>query len=267
MRALWTASTGMTAQQLNVDAISNNLANVNTNGYKKQRVEFKDLFYETLSKASVYDQQGKPVNLQVGHGVMPSATVTAYSRGNIEKTDNPLDIAIDGEGFFAIRNQNDEIVYTRDGAFKISISNGEARLVTSEGYPVLDDGDNEIILTDIDVSKLNINQNGELFYVDANNTTQSLGQTLKIVRFPNREGLEKIGSNFVRQTDASGEPVLEADLEGQKSSIMQGALEGSNVQVVEEMVKLIVAQRAYEINSKSIQTADEMLGIANNLRR
>lgn len=266
MRALWTAGSGMKAQQLNVDVISNNLSNVNTTGYKKQRVEFKDLLYETLSKSDLIDGMGKPVNLQVGHGVTPTSTVTSYSMGNLERTENPLDFAIDGEGFFAVRDNNGELMYTRDGSFKISISDGEARLVTSDGYPVLDEGDNDIILTGIDVDNLSVSPNGELSYIDENQIAQPLGQTFKIVRFQNREGLLKTGSNFVKPSLASGEPISEAELQ-ERSNLMQGFLESSNVQVVEEMIKLIVAQRAYEVNSKSVQTADEMLGMANNLRR
>ncbi|WHH57595.1 flagellar basal-body rod protein FlgG [Petroclostridium sp. X23] len=266
MRALWTAASGMTAQQLNVDVISNNLSNVNTTGYKKQRVEFKDLLYETLSRANVLEGEGRPVNLQVGHGVAPVSTVTAYTMGNLEKTDNPLDFAIDGEGFFAVRDANEQIAYTRDGSFKISISDGEAKLVTKEGYAVLDDGDNEIYLTGIDVNSLSVGPTGELTYIDEDDVVQSLGQTLQVVQFQNRDGLLKTGSNFVSPSSASGEPILEMDIEN-KSTLMQGFLESSNVQVVEEMVKLIVAQRAYEVNSKAIQTSDEMLQMANNLRR
>lgn len=266
IRALWTAASGMKAQQLNVDVISNNLSNVNTTGYKKQRVEFKDLLYETLEQSDLIDGMGKPVNLQVGHGVTPSATVTAYTMGNLERTESPLDFAINGEGFFTVRDHNGELIYTRDGSLKVSISNGEAHLVTSDGYAVLDEGDSEIILTDINVEELSVNSLGELTYIDENQIPQPLGQNFKIVRFPNREGLLNIGSNFVKPSAASGEPVSEIELQ-QRSSIMQRFVESSNVQVVEEMVKLIVAQRAYEVNSKSVQTADEMLSMANNLRR
>ncbi|MCG8502753.1 MAG: flagellar basal-body rod protein FlgG [Firmicutes bacterium] len=266
MRALWTAGSGMMGQQLNVDVISNNLSNVNTTGYKKQRVEFKDLLYETLSQASVLDGMGKPVSLQVGHGVTPTATVSTYTMGNLERTDNPLDIAIDGDGFLTVRDVNGDLAYTRDGAFKISINDGEAILVTSDGYPVLDEGDNEIFLTGININSLTINPDGSLTYIDEDEVVQPLGQSLKLVRFQNREGLIRDGSNFLRESSASGEPMLEADLEN-RSRIMQNFLESSNVQVVEEMIKLIVAQRAYEVNSKSVQTADDMLGMANNLRR
>jgi len=266
MRALWTASSGMTAQQLNVDVIANNLANVNTAGYKKERVAFKDLLYETISRANVLQGSGAPINLQVGHGVAPVAVVPTYTLGNLENTDNPLDFAINGEGFFTVRDANGNLAYTRDGSFKISIEDGESKLVTSEGYAVLDQDDEEIFLTGVDLDTLTVSASGELSYIDEDGEVQSLGQSFKIVQFANKEGLLKLGSNLLQETPASGEPILEEDLDN-KSIIMQRYVESSNVQVVEEMVKLIVAQRAYEINSKSVQTADEMLSMANNLRR
>ncbi|MCX7842475.1 MAG: flagellar basal-body rod protein FlgG [Clostridia bacterium] len=265
MRALWTAGSGMMAQQFNVDVISNNLANVNTTGYKKERAEFKDLLYETLDRAYMLANQGKPVNLQAGHGTAVSATVRNFAAGNLEKTENPLDFAIEGDGFFTVMGPKGEVVYTRDGSFKLSITEEGNKLTTSDGYSVLDDGGNEIFL-DIDVAKLNVSPSGELSYIDEKGLTVPMGQTIGLVKFPNRQGLESIGSNFYASNSASGEPVPDAEL-GSRSIIRQTFLESSNVQVVEEMVKLIVAQRAYEINSKSIQTADEMLGMANNLRR
>ena len=140
MRALWTASSGMNAQQLNVDTIANNLSNVNTTGYKKERAEFKDLLYVSLFGAQVIDRQGRPVGLQVGHGVRPSAIVKNFSQGSMQSTGNPLDFAIDGEGFFVVRDQNDNLFYTRDGSFKLSIDGEEAALVTSDGYFVQVDG-------------------------------------------------------------------------------------------------------------------------------
>lgn len=266
MRALWTASSGMQGQQLNVDVISHNLANVNTNGYKKQRVEFKDLMYETLSRANAIDGMGKPVNLQIGHGATPVSTLTSYTPGSLQQTDNPIDFAIDGQGFFAVKNENDKIMYTKDGSFKLSIDSGESTLVTSEGYHVMDENDNEIVLTDMNLDSVSVDSLGYIGYTDENGEPQSTGQKFKIVQFQNTSGLLKVGPNLIDQTVASGEPVEESNLE-QKSRIMQGYLETSNVQVVEEMVNLIIAQRAYEINSKSIQTADDMLSMANNLRR
>lgn len=265
MRALWTASSGMIAQQFNVDVISNNLSNVNTTGYKKERAEFKDLLYETIDRAYMMDGEGKPVNLQAGHGTRVAATVKNYSTGNIERTDNPLDIAIDGDAFFMIKKPSGEVSYSRDGAFKLSVGEDGNKITTSDGYPVLDEAGNDIILN-IDLAKLNIDTTGDLSYLDETGATVPLGQKIGLVKFPNRQGLESIGSNLYAKTSASGEPVLDSE-EGTQSVLMQRFLEGSNVQVVEEMVKLIVAQRAYEINSKSIQSSDEMLQMANNLKR
>jgi len=265
MRALWTAGTGMIAQQFNVDVISNNLSNVNTTGYKKERVEFKDLLYETMDRAYMLDGKGKPVNLQVGHGAAPFTTVKNYGIGNFEKTDSPLDFSIDGEGFFTVMGPKGEVVYTRDGSFKISVSDQGEKLTTSDGYPVLDEAGSEIYIN-VDLDKLNVSNDGTFSYVDENGEVVPLGQKLGIVKFPNRYGLESIGQNFYVQNSASGAAVPDAEM-GTLSVISQGFLESSNVQVVEEMVKLIVAQRAYEVNSKAIQSADEMLGMANNLRR
>lgn len=266
MRALWTAGLGMNAQQLNVDVISNNLANVNTTAYKRQRPEFKDLLYETMDRAYVLNNSGKPVNLQVGHGTTISATARDYSPGNYENTGNYLDFAVNGEGFFMVRGPKGDINYTRDGSFKVSVTDDGTKLVTSEGYPVLDDTGNDIILS-INPSELQVSESGELSYMDKTTSTSvSLGQTIGVVQFPNQEGLESIGSNLYATTSATGTPISNADAEN-KSVVMQKYLESSNVQIVDEMVKLIVAQRAYEINSKAVQSADEMLGMANNLRR
>lgn len=263
MRALWTAASGMKAQQLNIDTISNNLSNVNTTGFKKHRIEFKDLLYEQLRTTDFAEGEGKPVNLEVGHGVMPSASVRSFTKGNFEQTNNELDFAINGPGFFTVRDANDNLFFTKDGSFKLSIEDGEARLVTSDGYYVQSDaGDVEL---GTDITEISVTPDGVI-------TVQRMGEeeaeeigTLMLVKFPNPEGLESIGKNLYKETTASGEYV-EA-FEGEAGEVLQGYLETSNVQVVEEMIKLITAQRAYEINSKSIQTADEMLQMANNLRR
>jgi len=265
MRALWTAASGMTAQQFNVDVIANNLANVNTTAYKRERVEFKDLLYETLERAYVLEGKGRPVNLQVGHGTMPVATVRNFETGNFEKTDNPLDFAIEGDGFFMVLGPRGDVVYTRDGSFKISVSEDGNVLTTADGYYVLDDTGSEIIL-DVDVSRLVVSPDGELSYINEDGVTESLGQRLGIVTFENRHGLESIGKNLYAWTEAAGMEIPNEDAVNM-SIVHQRFLEASNVQVVEEMVKLIVAQRAYEMNSKAIQSSDEMLGIANNLRR
>jgi len=266
MRSMWTAGSGMIAQQFNVDVIANNLANVNTTAYKKQRSEFKDLLYETMQRAYILEDAGRPVNLQVGHGVEVVATGRDFTKGSFEKTDNKLDFAIDGNAFFCVLDPRGEVVYTRDGSFKISMTDYGKMLATAEGYPVLDEFGLEIYLDDIDIEKLIVAENGELSYIDEDGVAVPLGFSIGLVKFENREGLENIGRNLYAMTPASGMPIPDSEM-GQPSILRQGFLETSNVQVVEEMVKLIAAQRAYELNSKAIQTSDEMISIANNLKR
>lgn len=265
MRALWTAASGMLAQQMNVDVISNNLANVNTTSYKKERIEFKDLLYETMDRARVLEDGGRPVNLQVGHGTTAVATLKDFQSGSPEETGNPLDFFIDGDAFFMIQGPTGDINYTRDGSFKISLTDMGKMLTTSEGYPVLDESESPIYI-DVDLSQLNVSQNGELSYTDEDGLSVPTGQIIGLVYFDNRGGLESIGRNLYKSTEAAGIPILAMD-STQVSLINQNFIESSNVKTVEEMVKLIVAQRAYELNSKAIQSSDEMLGIANNLRR
>ncbi len=269
MRALWTAGSGMKAQQFNVDVISNNLANVNTSGYKKERAEFKDLLYQTMGRAYVLDDAGKPVNLQVGLGTAVNSTVRSFDPGNLDKTDSPLDFAIEGDGFFTVLGPNGQVQYTRDGSFKISITeDGMAKLSTSDGYSVLDDGEQEIFFdTDVDISKLVVSPQGQMSYINQAGETVPMDQTLGVVTFPNKYALEAIGDNMFVRNSATGDPIPAAENTASQSTIRQNYLEASNVQVVDEMVKLIVAQRAYEINSKAIQSSDDMLQIANNLRR
>jgi len=269
MRALWTAGSGMKAQQFNVDVISNNLANVNTTGYKKERAEFKDLLYETMGRAYVLDQGGKPVNLQVGHGTAVSATVRNFDAGNMDKTDSTLDFAIEGEGFFTVLGPQGSVQYTKDGSFKLSVTeDGLRKLTTSDGYSVLDDAGQEIVFDyDVDVSKFSVTTQGQMSYINKEGTTVALGQTMGMVNFPNKYALEAVGRNLFSKNSATGEPIQSYEDTAGSSIMNQGFLESSNVQVVDEMVKLIIAQRAYEINSKAIQTSEDMLQIANNLRR
>lgn len=266
MRALWSASSGMTAQQLNVDVIANNLANVNTNGYKKSRVEFKDLIYETLRRPDVYQPgQGTPVAIQIGHGTRPSATTKAFKQGNLAQTDNTFDVAIEGDGFFVVERPDETYAYTRDGSFKISMDDTERYLVTSEGFFVLDI-DEEPIIIDEEFTDISISADGTITG-KADDEIEEIAQ-IGIVKFLNPEGLLAIGNNLFEETEASGEAIFKEDeTDPGYGSILQGYLELSNVQVVEEMVNLITAQRAYEINTKAIQTSDEMLAQANNLRR
>jgi len=263
MRALWTASTGMLAQQINVDNISNNIANVNSVAYKKSRMEFKDLLYETMERGIVKDGQGRPVNLQVGHGVMTAASVKFFTTGNLDATENPYDLAIDGSGFFKVLGPEGQEYYTKDGSFKISPDGENYNLVTSEGYFV--QGDNGNIELGSEVEDVTINSSGLITVKREDGTAEELGN-LSISTFVNPAGLESIGKSLYIATEASGE-VHDTQNDGTGGQILQGYLEYSNVQIVEEMVKLIQAQRAYELNSKSIQTADDMLQMANNLRR
>ncbi|MCF6459927.1 flagellar basal-body rod protein FlgG [Clostridium sp. Cult3] len=264
MRALWTAATGMRAQQFNIDTISNNLSNVNTTSYKTSRAEFKDLFYANLKRNNIVDEEGRPVNLEVGHGVMPTATKKDFRNGSFIETNGTFDLAIDGDGFFVVELPNGDIRYTRDGSFKLSVEDEEGMLVTSEGYIVLSEDDDEIII-ESGLSDIAIDDLGYITGVDEYGDIVDLGR-IALVKFTNPEGLQSEGLNLYSATPASGEEIpVEADeMEGR---VVQGYLEASNVQVVDEMVKMITAQRAYEINSKTIQTADEMLQLVNNLKR
>ena len=264
MRSMWTAATGMKAQQLNIDTISNNLSNVNTTGYKAQRAEFKDLFYTSMRRNNIVDDQGRPVNLEVGHGVMPTATKRNFENGGFIETQNDYDVAIGGEGFFAVELPNGDIRYTRDGSFKLSIDGNQGTLVTTEGYRVLNDANNDIVIRN-GLRDITIDERGNITAKDEADRTVNLGR-LKLVRFMNPEGLLSEGSNLYRNTEASGGeiPIGANEME---SKIAQGYLESSNVAVVDEMVKMITAQRAYEINSKTIQTSDEMLQLIGNLKR
>jgi flagellar basal-body rod protein FlgG len=271
MRSLWTAASGMIGQQQNVDTISNNLANVNTYGYKKERMEFKTLLYDTLERANLdpANPPGRPVNLQIGLGTRPAATARIFSQGSVERTDYPLDLAINGDGFFIIETSADTVAYTKDGSVKLSPIDEGLMLTTSEGNPLLSaDGERLIIPPEVMAKDINVSREGVLSYMDTAGTYVDLGMRVGLAQFPNVQGLEAVGSNLFIATPASGEAVVEAPGDVNRlSALIQGALEMSNVQVATEMVDLIVAQRAYELNSKAIQTSDEMLQQANNLKR
>ncbi len=263
MRALWTASTGMQAQQFNLDTISNKLANVNTTGFKKNKVEFSDLLYETLQKGAARDVDGKPVNIQVGHGVRFSSTSKIFTPGNMEQTSNPLDVAIDGNGFFKVLDEKGGPLYTKDGGFKLSLNGEIANLVTAEGYVI--QGSEGPIEFPSDAQDINIASTGLVTYKDITGTVSEAGR-IALFKFTNPSGLMAVGQNLFSESPVSGS-AADSLGDGTGGKLLQGYLEMSNVQVVEEMIKLIQAQRAYEINSKSIQTADEMLSTINNLRR
>lgn len=262
MRALYSAAQGMKAQQLNLDTISNNLSNVNTTGFKKTRVEFKDLLYEQIRRSNFANDEGRPTSMEVGNGVALSATLRSFEGGSFTQTSNSYDLAIDGEGFFKIRDENNNMYYTRDGSFKTSVTTNGTKLVTSEGHFV--QGENGDLLLGEDVSETAISKDGEVNVKRFDGSQESVG-IIQLMKFSNPAGLESKGGNLFVETNASGTASSPAD--GSAGNILQGMLETSNVQVVEEMINLITAQRAYEMSSKVIQTADQMQELANNLKR
>jgi flagellar basal-body rod protein FlgG len=261
LRALWTAGTGMNAQQTNMDTIANNLANVNTTGYKKIRPEFQDLIYQNLRTAGSTTGQGTimPTGLQVGHGTKLAATTKIFSQGDYLQTDNPLDMLIEGNGFFQVQMPDGTAAYTRNGAFKADVS---GRMVTSEGYLVQPE-----ITVPQGANRIDISPDGTVTAVLAGqNESTVLGQ-LQLATFRNPAGLDNMGKGLYKEGTASGNAISVVPGTEGAGSIMNNCLEMSNVKVVEEMLNMIVAQRAYDVNSKAIQAADEMLQTANNLRR
>ncbi len=262
IRALFTAATGMVAQQTNIDAIANNLANVNTTGFKKSRVGFQDLLYETITPAGTETMAGTtiPEGIQIGHGVRPSSVAKLFTPGNLVQTGNALDLAIEGDGFFQVKLPDGTTAYTRDGSFTM---NQEGTVMTTDGYAL-----SPAITIPVDYEQITVGSDGTVSVrVPGTATPQTLG-TLQLVRFPNPAGLDaRLGRNLLLETEASGTPVeSQPGLDG-AGLLAQGFVENSNVQVVEEILQLIIAQRAYEANSKVIQTSDDMLQLANNIKR
>ena len=270
VRSLWTAATGMIAQQVNLDTIAHNLSNVNTTGYKTQVNEFKTLLYQTLqTRTTTANGAQKPTSAQVGLGVRNSAITSVFTTGNMIASERETAFAIDGKGFFAVRGRDGNTYYTRNGNLNFALGTTGYMLTDSNGLPVLDTAGNPIVLDeDLILSQVTVSADGTICYPDENNNPQSLGITIGLFQFNNPNGLDKLAESLYAQTAASGQPINEAtNPEVEKSKVIQGYLEGSNVQVADEMVNMIVAQRAYEMNSKAIQASDEMLQQANNLRR
>lgn len=271
VRSLWTAASGMIAQQTNVDTIANNLANVNTVGYKTETNEFKSLLYQNLqTKTTTATGEAKPVGAQVGLGVRNASITSNFTQGGLTATDSDTAFAIDGNGFFGVRGADGESYYTRNGNFQWAVAgNGQMMLATSEGYPVLNTAGQPITLSSNYVTnKITITGDGQLCYPDANNNAQPIGVGIGMFQFNNPAGLEKQGDSLYAQTAASGAVINESTSTAvEKSRMLQNYLESSNVQVVDEMVNMIVAQRAYELSSKAITASDEMMQQANNLRR
>lgn len=260
LRSLWTAATGMAAQQSNIDTISNNLANVSTTGFKKNRVEFQDLLYQTIRPAGMTNSMGTqyPTPIEIGHGTMLSSTQKSFLQGALVATNNTLDVAIQGEGFFAIQNPNGDVNYTRDGSFKLD---AQGNVLTSNGYFL-----EPPVTIPQDASSVVIRENGDVVITTPANTASQVIGTIKLSNFVNPAGLESMGENLFRSTEASGEAVDGVPGTGNYGTLAQGQLEASNVQVVEEMVNMITSQRAYEMNAKAITTSDQMLQDANNLK-
>ncbi|MFQ6008344.1 MAG: flagellar basal-body rod protein FlgG [Candidatus Zixiibacteriota bacterium] len=261
IKAMRTAASGMIAQQMNVDNIANNLANVSTTGFKRSNIEFQDVLYQNLRRAGTASAVGTevPTGLSIGYGTRVASTVRQFSEGNLTSTGNPLDLAISGDGFFQIRHPDGSIAYTRDGAFKLS---ADGRIVTSDGYFL----EPEITIPE-DATAVSVGTDGvvEVLIVGEEEPVE-VGQ-IELARFINPAGLMAIGHNLLVPTGASGDPITDVPTQNGLGQIDQGYLEMSNVKVVDEMVNMIVAQRAYEMNSKAIQTADDMAAIANNLKR
>ncbi|MBI5665827.1 MAG: flagellar basal-body rod protein FlgG [Nitrospirae bacterium] len=260
-RSLFIAATGMEAQRINIDVISNNLANVNTTGFKKSRADFQELMYQSLKTAGAVSAEGNevPTGIQIGLGVKPAAVQKMFHQGDFVSTGNNLDLVIEGNGFFQITKPDGEIAYTRSGAFKL---NSEGSIVNSDGYAL-----EPAIAVPADAMEITLSQDGTVSVLQAGSTTPAEVGQIEIAQFINPGGLKAIGKNLFIPSGSSGEPTTGNPGSEGLGSINQGFLELSNVNVVEEMVNMIVSQRAYELNSKVIQSTDEMLALANNLKR
>jgi len=259
LRALYSAAAGMESQQMNLDVISNNLANVNTTGYKESKLEFQDLLYQTTRAAGSQQGGGNelPGSLQIGQGSIPVSTERIFTQGDLTQTGGNLDIAIQGQGFFQVQMPDGTLAYTRDGSFK---TNSQGQIVTSDGYPV--QGGFQPVPTG--TTNVTISASGAVTYTTATGVTSS---QIQLANFNNPGGLQAVGQNLFTETEASGTPLLGDPSQNGLGTLQQGYLELSNVSVVQEMVNLILAQRAYEVNSKAVQAADQMMQDSNNLQR
>lgn len=260
LRALWTAASGMTTQQTNIDNIANNLANVNTAGFKKTRLNFEDLLYQEIRPAGAATAAGisHPTGIQIGLGSMVVAAEKIFSQGNFQQTGNPLDLTVEGDGFFQVTLPDGSIGYTRSGSFKLD---GNGNVVTPEGYllePAISVPENALEIVVGSDGTVSVTLPGEQQPSEVGN--------IEVARFINPAGLKTIGRNIFIPTGASGEATTGTPGEDGLGTVAQGILEMSNVNVVEEMVNMITGQRAYEINAKAIQTGDQMLQIVNNLK-
>ena len=261
LRALHTAATGMMAQQINIDTIANNIANVNTTGYKQSRAEFQDLLYQDLRPAGTASSSSTeyPTGLQLGLGVMPIATARNYRQGDFRQTDNPLDVVIAGKGFFQVALPSGETAYTRDGSFHLDQT---GTVVTAEGNPL-----EPAITIPANAQGIVVGSDGTVSVTQNGQTAAQQVGTIQIASFQNPSGLSAIGRNLLMPSTASGIPIAGAPGATGLGLLNQGFLEQSNVNIVEEMVNMIIAQRAYEVNSRAVRVADDMLQQVNNLVR
>lgn len=261
IRAMRTAASGMFAMEFFIDTIANNLANVNTTGFKKSKVEFQDILYQTQRAAGTAQVQGiqNPIDVQVGYGVQSVSSQKLFEQGDITQTSNPLDLAIRGDGFFQVTQPDGSLAFSRDGTFKLS---SEGLLVTSDGYPV-----EPSITIPTNIVDIHVGQDGVIsVLVPGETEPQTIGQ-IELTKFVNPAGLKNLGRNLYEATVTSGQPLSSSPGSPGFGTVSQGFVEASNVNVVTEMVNMIVAQRAYEVNSKTIRVAEEMLSTANNLKR
>ena len=262
IRALYSAASGMTAQQMNVDNIAHNLANANTVGFKMRRAQFQDLLYQSVVQpgAAAGQQTVVPTGLQVGLGTRTASNEVIFSQGSFSQTDNPLDLVIQGKGFFQVRLPSGQLAYTRAGSFHLD---RDGNIVTSDGNPI-----EPQITIPPDAQNISIAQDGTVSYTQPNQTAAQQAGQIQLANFQNPAGLNSLGGNLFSPTDASGDPTvgLPGGQEGM-GTVMQGYLEQSNVSVVEEFINLIMAQRAYESNSKVVQAADQMYQQVNGMSR
>ena len=261
MRSLWTAASGMGAQQVHMDVIANNLANVNTVGFKKSSTDFQDLIYQNIRYPGALSTANTelPTGIQIGLGVRPIAVQKLFHQGNFQMTGNELDLAVEGIGFFKVTLPTGETAYTRDGNFSL---NSEGIIVNSDGYPL-----EPTITIPADATAIAIGTDGTVSVKQPGQSAFATVGNIELTRFTNPAGLLSIGRNAFQPTDASGDPTDGTPGEDGMGTVTQGYLEMSNIDMVTEMVDMIVAQRAYEINSKAIVTSDEMLRMVNGLKR
>ena len=261
IRALWTSASGMQSQQLNIDVIANNLANVNTTGFKKSRADFQDLMYQNLKTTGAPSTNATqiPAGIQVGLGSKAAAVNKIFTAGNITQTGNELDLAIQGDGFFQVKLPDGSTAYSKAGSFK---KDSTGQIVTSDGYPLVPS-----IIIPNNATKTTIGNDGTVSVLQGGQTTPTTVGTIQLANFSNPSGLTSMGSNLLQPSESSGNAITGTAGQSGFGTIAQGFLEMSNVSVMEEMVSMIVSQRAYEINSKAVQAADEMLQQANNLKR